>query len=91
MASDMLLFLLLGVAVLGFVVVSDLEGALLVQCHPGRQGLGDEAVQFSKTLFIIGGEPAAQYVQMLLREVDEGGEHKGRGGRRVENIGLQFK
>ena len=74
------------------MVVSDLEGALLVQGHPGGQGLGDAAVQLSKTLFIVGGEPAAQFVQMLLREVDEGGEHKGRDGRRcVENIGLKFE
>lgn len=70
------------------MVVSDLEGALLVQGHPGGQGLGDAAVQFGKPFFIVGGQPAIQFVQMFLREVDEGREDKGRGGRRRVEIAV---
>ena len=63
-----------GVASLGFVVVAELEGALLGKAHPSGQRLGDAAAQFGDLLVVIDSQAAVQLIQMLLCQIDELGK-----------------
>lgn len=74
-----------GVASLGFVVVAELEGALLGKAHPSGQRLGDAAVQFGDLLVVVDSQAAVQLIQMLLCQIDElGKDDSGGGGSGVE-------
>ena len=81
----MLLVLLFGIALLGLVVIADLEGVLFRQAHAGGERLGDVAHQFGDAFVVVDRLTFVQLRQVLLGQVEQGGEHHGRrGGSGVE-------
>lgn len=58
------------------MVVSNLEGALLCQIHSSRQGIGDAAAKCSDLLIVISCQSGVQFVEMLLGQIDQCGEHQ---------------